>query len=89
MGAALIYSDRRTDITNVTDAIRNCANAPKKGKTRRHVKVPRVSRRRNTRSALLLMVLVPFRAIPVGVYTESGFSATAENTARTDFIDGS
>jgi hypothetical protein len=31
------------------------------------------------------MVLVPFRAIPVGVYAESGFSATAENTARTDF----
>jgi hypothetical protein len=82
MGAALIYSDRLTDMTKVTDAIRKCANARKKGKTRIHVKVPGASRRRNTRSTLLLMVLVPFRAVPVGVYAESVFSATAENTAR-------
>jgi hypothetical protein len=32
------------------------------------------------------MVLVPFRAVSVGVYAESDISATAENTAGTDYL---
>jgi hypothetical protein len=44
MGAVMIYSDRwkdkRTDMTKLTDAIRNHANATYKGKTRRQEKFP-------------------------------------------------
>jgi len=70
----------------MTDAFRDYADVPNKGKTRRHVKVPGASRQRNTCSALSLMVLVPFRAVPVRVYAESDLSATAEKSAGTDYL---